>query len=688
MSSIIEGYNYDIFISYRQKDNKHDGWVTEFVNNLKGELESTFKEEISVYFDINPHDGLLETHDVDASLKDKLKCLVFIPIISRTYCDPKSFAWEHEFKAFVNQASQDKIGLKVKLPNGNVANRILPVQIHDLDNEDVKLCESVLGGVLRGVEFVYKEPGVNRSLNPGDDDKINLNKTKYRNQINKIALAIKEIISGMKGESDRSVPIQDNVITAPGKSPMQEKSIIVLPFENISPDPDQEYFSDGLTEEIITDLSYMKDLLVISRSSAMTYKGTEKKIMEIAREVNVRYVLEGSVRKAGNNIRITAQLIDGINDSHLWANKYNGNLDDVFDIQEKVAQSIVSALKLKLTPEENHQIDERHIENISAFEYYLKARAEILILTEDAINRAIQYLKNALDIIGENALLYSGMAFAYLQMVNIGAEHDEFLAKAEEYAKKAISLDPKLAKAHATLGWISMWSNPRAANIHLKKAYSINPNDIMTLTGVIVYYVQEIGKFSEASKLNEKLNQIDPFDITTKWLNGGIHFYNGDYENALSGWRPLYESHSASPIVQFYYASAMVYLDQRESACSIIEQGVSTNPNNAFTKLGLLLKSAVMNNKDEAYIVMTPEFRETCNRDCTFSHHLAGIFSLLNEKAEALFWLENAFNRGFINWPLLAEKDPWLENIRGEKRFKKLMERVKFEWKNFEVLNI
>jgi hypothetical protein len=139
MPSIIEGYNYDVFISYRQKDNKYDGWVTEFVDNLKGELESTFKEEISVYFDINPHDGLLETHDVDESLKEKLKCLVFIPIISRTYCDPKSYAWEHEFKAFVEQASKDQYGLKVKLPGGNVANRVLPVQIHELDAEDRKM---------------------------------------------------------------------------------------------------------------------------------------------------------------------------------------------------------------------------------------------------------------------------------------------------------------------------------------------------------------------------------------------------------------------------------------------------------------------------------------------------------------------------------------------------------------------
>ncbi|MBN2863565.1 MAG: hypothetical protein JXN62_10410, partial [Bacteroidales bacterium] len=161
--------------------------MSEFVDSLKTELESTFKEEISVYFDINPHDGLLETHDVDESLKEKLKCLVFIPIISRTYCDPKSFAWEHEFKAFVELATKDEFGLKVKLPNGNVASRVLPVRIYDLATSDIRLCESVLGGVLRSVDFIYKSAGVNRPLmskeeNPQD----NLNHTNYRDQINKV----------------------------------------------------------------------------------------------------------------------------------------------------------------------------------------------------------------------------------------------------------------------------------------------------------------------------------------------------------------------------------------------------------------------------------------------------------------------------------------------------------------------
>jgi hypothetical protein len=190
MAAILPGYNYDIFISYRQKDNRHDGWVTEFVRNLKDELESTFKEEISVYFDNNPFDGLLETYDVDESLKEKLKCLIFIPIVSRTYCDPKSYAWEHEFKAFVEMASKDQFGLKVKLPSGNVANRVLPVRIHDLDPEDIKECESVLGTNLRGLEFIYREPGVNKPLSESDP--------KYSIQINKAANTIKEILDGLK----------------------------------------------------------------------------------------------------------------------------------------------------------------------------------------------------------------------------------------------------------------------------------------------------------------------------------------------------------------------------------------------------------------------------------------------------------------------------------------------------------
>ena len=407
MASLIPGYEYDIFISYRQKDNKHDGWVTEFVDNLKGELESTFKEEISVYFDINPHDGLLETHDVDASLKDKLKCLVFIPIISRTYCDPKSFAWEHEFKAFVDLASQDQFGLKVKLPNGNVASRVLPVRIYDLDTSDIKLCESVFGGVLRGVEFIYKNAGVNRPLKPDDDEKINLNKTKYRNQINKVANAIKEVITAIEQHEQTHEEVQKEAskpISVPGKSnrtailtgslivlaliilglffipklfkPEMEldKSIAVLPFTNLSNDPEQEYFSDGIVETILSHLFKVGELKVISSTSTKRYKNTELSLKEIARELGVSSILEGSVQRIGNNVRITTQLIEAKTDIHLWSETYDRDITDIFSIQTEVAQNVARELKATLTSDAKAQIEKSQTKNPEAYNLYLQGR--------------------------------------------------------------------------------------------------------------------------------------------------------------------------------------------------------------------------------------------------------------------------------------------------------------------------
>ncbi len=232
MSSLISGFEYDVFISYRQKDNKYDGWVTEFVGNLRRELEATFKEEVSVYIDNNPQDGLLETHDVDASLKEKLRCLIFIPVISRTYCDPKSFAWEHEFKAFIEQASVDKFGLRIPLPNGNVACRVLPVRIHEPDIADIKLCESMLGGALRGIDFIYKSAGVNRPLRSNEDHpQDNLNKTYYRDQINKVANAIDEIFGSLKKIQKR--PHSENwSLIEPG---VQKNETILSEDENYIP---------------------------------------------------------------------------------------------------------------------------------------------------------------------------------------------------------------------------------------------------------------------------------------------------------------------------------------------------------------------------------------------------------------------------------------------------------------------
>jgi hypothetical protein len=205
MASIFPGFEYDIFISYRHNDNAYDGWVSEFVENLRKELVATVKDKLTVFFDENPDDGLMESHNVDHTIASKIKALIFIPIVSQTYCDTSCFAWNQEFLLFNKAASEDRYGREIKLPNGNIASRILPVRIHEIEKEDSLLLENVLQGVLRSIDFIYYAQGVNRPLRPKDDDRLdNINNTIYRNQINKVANAVKEIISGIKNFEPKS----------------------------------------------------------------------------------------------------------------------------------------------------------------------------------------------------------------------------------------------------------------------------------------------------------------------------------------------------------------------------------------------------------------------------------------------------------------------------------------------------
>jgi serine/threonine protein kinase/cytochrome c-type biogenesis protein CcmH/NrfG len=448
--------------------------------------------------------------------------------------------------------------------------------------------------------------------------------------------------------------------------PRQEKSIVVLPFENLSPDPDQEYFSDGLTEEVISDLSNVHALRVISRSSAMTFKGTKKKVQEIARELDVQYVLEGSVRKAGKSLRITAQLIDAASDAHLWAGKYSGTLDDVFDVQEKVSRSIVAALKLTLTPEESQKIAERPIDNVAAYQCYLKANAEIWRFTESSLESARVHLQQGLDVLGANALLYSAMAFVYFQYVNIGAGQEDCIAKAEEYAQRALRGD------------VHEWVR------RLKTALAINPNFVDALRFLAGPYIISVGKLAAAEPLLQRMKQIAPLDPWNHALRGLFLSYDGQYAAALDPFRHYYEADPDNPIAQSFYATALAMEKRLDEAFAIIDRGAKAAPDNACTKFGLLLKYALLKDKENAFREMTPDFQKTCRRDHQWSYFVALPLALLDVKEESLDWLENAVNKGFINYPEV-NRNPYLDNLRGDERFKKLMERVKYEWEHFEV---
>jgi non-specific serine/threonine protein kinase len=442
-----------------------------------------------------------------------------------------------------------------------------------------------------------------------------------------------------------------------------------------------------MTEEIITDLSQVHDLLVISRSSAMTLKGSPKTLRDIAKELNVHYALEGSVRKAGNDLRIIAQLIDAETDVHLWADKYNGTLNDIFDIQEKVSRSIVNALRLRLSPAEEQKMAARSFDNVLAYESYLKAIYGVNQMTQEGFSKAETLLQNALAELGGHPLLFAGLAYVYWGYVSIGFGQEESKQRAEEYAQKAIDLDPNCTPAHSALGWIlsNFDGNQKDAIKHFKLALANNPNDNYTLFGLAMTYVIYVGKPEKALPIIKKLRAVDPFTSSTPWILGVAAFYQGQYDRAAEGFNQAIKLDEDNPSNQLFYSWTLAYLGRIQEAFSVVDRAAEKTPDNAVTKMALIMKHAYRGEKEALESQLTSDLRQTYQRDSGYSHMLGVLLARLGKRDEAIDWFENAVRRGFLNYPVLAEKDPWLANVRGEPRFQKLLERVKYEWEHFEV---
>ncbi|HTE34484.1 MAG TPA: hypothetical protein VK666_29095 [Chryseolinea sp.] len=482
MASFLSGFEYDIFISYRHNDNR-TGWVRHFVEQLQVELATTVKEPLTIYFDENPHDGLLETDIVHDSLKDKLRCVIFIPILSQTYCDPRSFAWHHEFLVFKQGADADEIGLKVKQANGNFTSRILPVRIHNLDADDQRLLEAELGP-LRAVDFIFKTPGVNRPLAIDDNRADNLNKTVYNDQVNKVANCIKEIVASLKRgnvtavKSKADFPVEKHTATSqrlawiggitisllialfaiyyfanfrpepePESEPL-ERSIAVLPFDDLSQNKDQGYFSDGISEEIINALVKIEGLKVSGRTSSFQFKGKNMDLKEIGDKLGVSLILEGSVRKSGDQLRITAQLINAKNGYHLWSKIYDHELKDIFKAQDDVTKGIFTELQERLGISGTMATKKQPTHSLEAYDLYWKGHQQFLLKGEHVV-QAQELLREAVRLDPEFAMAHAGLAEAYA-VYDLGFGN---LDEAILSANKALALDSTISSAYAVLAW-------------------------------------------------------------------------------------------------------------------------------------------------------------------------------------------------------------------------------------------
>jgi TolB-like protein len=463
-------------------------------------------------------------------------------------------------------------------------------------------------------------------------------------------------------------------------------SIAVLPFANLSDQPDNAYFADGLTEELTADLSQLRALRVISRTSSMAVKDAGKDVKAIARALGVRYVLEGSVRRAAGRLRITAQLIDATVDDHVWAEKYDGTVEDVFAFQEQLARRIVAALQLRLSPDEDRRLAERPVANLQAYECYLRARHEGWRWRQDSIDHAIQLLHRALALEGDNATLSAALGLAHLQRREAGLDFTaQPLADAEACARKVLELAPGSAAGLQLRGWIH-FANGRVQDAvrDLKRALDIDPSHADTL-GLLSNCYLISGQVDAGRRIIERLLAVDPLTPVNHCMPGFAEIMDGRFGAAIDPYREMFEMDRGNPMARLFYIWVLILNGQGSAIAPLVASFPAEVRDTVPARVASFLAEAVSGSPARVAAAVTPAVAAVAAATELFPRFLAQGYALANMPEPALYWLEIAIARGFINYPFLSRHDPFLANLRTAPRFLQLMEIARDRWERFEA---
>jgi TolB-like protein/Flp pilus assembly protein TadD len=456
------------------------------------------------------------------------------------------------------------------------------------------------------------------------------------------------------------------------------QSLLVLPLENLSGDPEQEYFADGLTEELITKLAGISALRVLSRTTAMHYKGVRKPLPEIARELQVEGVVEGTVLRSGEQVRISAQLIHAPTDTHLWAASYERDLRNIFALQSEVAQAIAREVQVKLTPQEQaHFAQVRPVEP-EAYEAYLKGRYYWNLRSGGSLAKGAECFQQAIEKDPGYAAAYAGLADCVSSAGWFGfLSPSEGCGKGKGLALKALELDPGLAEAHCSLAWSTVHYDYDflTAEREYQRSLELNPS-YATAHQWFGVFLSAVGRFEQACNEVEHAIHLDPPSAIITASLGWVCWISRQYERQFE---QLNKTLELDPdFIAAHWGLGLVHLahSRFEEAIAKMQKAVEVS-RGASLPIGLLGEAyAASGCKDEAQKVLD-RLMEISKHKYVTPYIIARIYGALDSKDEAFQWLERAYVEHSV-WMVFLNVDPRLDSLRSDPRFQDLLRRMKF----------